>query len=345
MRESSSCDHAFPLGLFERAQHALPIAVRCRDQIDGRAGERGDLEQDVDGLGRKPGEPLAEQLAQAFGNRQRRGPARAACSCGRARARAPVRRTGSRPSSRRTRASSGRVSSRPSRSLSRLWVAARVSGPTRSSLEAFLPVCARELERSRDLGAGPKGRKEAHRLLAQAADRKLQDQRRGRVEPLDVVERHDHRPFGGQSAEHVEHCEPDRARLRRLLARLREPERDLERPASRGRSERTTPSMDGLEQIGEPGEGERRLGLDRCDGRARGRIGSRPARRLSPRESSCRSPARRRGRARVGPARPRPGTRRLRRAPRSRPMTGDHHQASTLSRVPASSARRTPSLR
>ena len=64
-----------------------------------------------------------------------------------------------------------------------------------------------------------------------------------------------------------------------------------------GGSDETTHFDDGLEQIGEPGEGERRLGLDRCVMDEHPvEAAARPPRGLPPRGRSCRSPARRRER-------------------------------------------------
>ncbi len=44
--------------------------MRVGDQVDRRPGERGGLEQDVDGLRRQAGEAAAEQLVQGLGHRQ-----------------------------------------------------------------------------------------------------------------------------------------------------------------------------------------------------------------------------------------------------------------------------------
>ena len=55
-------------------------------------------------------------------------------------------------------------------------------------------------------------------------------------------------------------------RIRRHLARLGEQQRDLERPPSRGRERGPCFLEHAAEQIGEPGEGERRLGLDTVAG-------------------------------------------------------------------------------
>ena len=48
----------------------LLISVRCRDELDGRPCERRHLEEDVDRVRRQPGEAAAEQLLQALGHRQ-----------------------------------------------------------------------------------------------------------------------------------------------------------------------------------------------------------------------------------------------------------------------------------
>ena len=61
-----------------------------------------------------------------------------------------------------------------------------------------------ELERRRDLGHLPQGREQADPLVAKAPQRDLQHRGRRRVEPLDVVERHDNRAGVGERAQHIQ---------------------------------------------------------------------------------------------------------------------------------------------
>ena len=80
---------------------------------------------------------------------------------------------------------------------------------------------------------GPERRQHPDRLVAQAAQRQLEHAERGRVEPLRVVERDEHRAALGERAQNVEHGQPDRVRIRRSVARLHDQERDLQRPPPR----------------------------------------------------------------------------------------------------------------
>ena len=90
-------DDPFPLRRVESLENVGPVAVGGRDQLDGRAGERGGEEHDVAGLGRAAA-PGGRRAARA-GSRARGARARPRVSCpsGRARARARARRTDCRP--------------------------------------------------------------------------------------------------------------------------------------------------------------------------------------------------------------------------------------------------------
>ncbi len=59
-------DDACPKSCFERGTDTLPLCGRFRDQLNGRPGERRDLEENIDGLRRQPGETTAEELSQAL---------------------------------------------------------------------------------------------------------------------------------------------------------------------------------------------------------------------------------------------------------------------------------------
>lgn len=214
----------------------------------------------------------------------------------------------------------------------------------RQALEALLPKCPGELERGRKPRPAAKGREQAHPLVAQAPDRELQHEGGSSVEPLDVIESDHHGSLRRESTQRIENGDADRTLLRRLPAGIREPERDLERAAARWRERACDFLQDRFEQIGEPGEGQRCLGLDPAmdehtieaplglldtelpehglaDSRLTGENESlRTVLELGQERLDCHElvlPADHRGR----------------------------HQASTLSRLAASPARRTPSLR
>ena len=75
MREAEAgvveLDGPLPNGCLHGVQDTLSVAVRGRDEVDRRPGERRDQEQHVDRLARKTSEPTAEELTKAFRNRER----------------------------------------------------------------------------------------------------------------------------------------------------------------------------------------------------------------------------------------------------------------------------------
>ena len=146
--------------------------------------------------------------------------------------------------------------------MRRLWTAPRLSGPSEIRSSRPSGNARSSSKGSPELWSLPHGREEADRLVAQASKRDLQHRGRSRVEPLRVVERDQHRPLLGKYAQDVEHGQPDRVRIRCHLARLGQHQRDLERAPSRGRKRGPCFHQHAAEQIGESGEGKRRLGLD-----------------------------------------------------------------------------------
>jgi hypothetical protein len=103
-------------------------------------------------------------------------------------------------------------------------------------LEPLLGKGSLELERRRRVRGRAQGGQHTDRLVAQAAKGNLEHACRGRVEPLHVVERDEDGPVLSEHPLDVENGEPDRVRIRRVIARLHEPERNLERPPT-GRHE------------------------------------------------------------------------------------------------------------
>ena len=98
---------------------------------------------------------------------------------------------------------------------------------------------------------------------AETAGCEVESEERRGVEPLEVVDRHDDRPVGGQPIEDAEHGRSDRSLVGRLGIRSTK-ERDLERPSLRRREPLEDAVSREADQIREPGERERRLGLRRA---------------------------------------------------------------------------------
>ena len=181
-------------------------------------------------------------------------------------------RTSSRPSSSAknglpavascTRASSGRVSSSPSRSSSRRCTAASVERADRQSLEPLVRERALELERAAELRS---------RLSVASSPSGSARSRRSAIcmAPADAGSSHCTSssatmtgPCSDRRTQHVQHRKPDRVRIRRRLTRLDEQQRDLERAEPRRRERRPDLVEHVAQQLREPGERERRLGLD-----------------------------------------------------------------------------------
>ena len=100
------------------------------------------------------------------------------------------------------------------------------------------------------------GREHTDRLIPYAAKGNLEHACRGRVEPLDVVERDEHRASLGKRPQDVEQREPDRVRMGSLLSRLGEQERHFERAPPHRRQRGRHLVEDRGKQVGEPTEGE-----------------------------------------------------------------------------------------
>ena len=188
----------------------------------------------------------------------------------------------------------------------------------RSNPEPLQPLFGErllELERRREAGHLPQRHQRGDRLVAQAAEGDLEHGRRGRVEPLDIVERDDHRTVLCERAQDVEQSDSDQARIRRSLAGLGEQECHLERAQSH-RSQRRRYLAEHIgEQVGETGIGERSLGLDAPAGEHVLEASPEPARLPPPRGASCRSQPRPTAPAQRDRHPPYRGTPRSRRAP------------------------------
>ena len=61
-------EDVLPHRRIERFEDHLTVPVRLSDELDRRPGKRRDLEEDVAGLGRQPGQATAEHLVQALGH-------------------------------------------------------------------------------------------------------------------------------------------------------------------------------------------------------------------------------------------------------------------------------------
>ena len=319
-------DDALPDGRLERLEDPLAVAVRGRDELDRRPGER-----------RRSGAARRASLRAAGRDGRRAAPAGSpgTRSAWPGAGRVPVR-TSSRPSSSAknglpavascTRASSGRVSSSPSRSSSRLWSAPRLSGPSASRSSRSSGNERSSSNGVVELGAQPQGRQQRRPARRAGAGARSGARRRrpGRATARRRARRG--RALLGQRPQHVEHGEPDRVRIGGVLARLGEQQRDLERPPAR-RHER---GADLVEHVAEQlGERRRRRATPRPrlrgrseHGRTLRRASSTPASQrivlpipASPERTSAPGPCVDVGR----------GTPRSRRAPRPAPMIVVRH--------------------
>ena len=154
------------------------------------------------------------------------------CLSEQARARARARRTGCPPWPPGRGRAPRFVRSRPSRSSSNRCTAPRDSGPTetrssrpsrtqRSSSNGLLELGAFRRVANRPMGSSRRRRRAIWMAPAEAGSSHC------------TSSRATSRPSLDQDAQHVEHGEPDCVRIGRLVARLDQQERNLERPPAR----------------------------------------------------------------------------------------------------------------
>jgi hypothetical protein len=105
------------------------------------------------------------------------------------------------------------------------------------------------------------GEQEENRLLVHTPKREGKRARRGRIEPLDVVDGDDNGPFGSQNLQRAADSDAEGARIEAFRLVLDE-ERDLERPSSRWGQRGQNVVEHTLEQVAEHHIGESLLRLD-----------------------------------------------------------------------------------
>ena len=168
-----------------------------------------------------------------------------------------------------------------------------------SSHVELLDRLERALERDGSVRAS--GHEEADRLVAEPAGGEDERLRRGRIQPMRVVDRDDHAATGRELAQNVEQRQPDRPAIKRLLRRLLAQQRDTECAPPRRCDAGEIVERDILEQVAESCERELGFGVARarCEdaelqlaGRADARLPERrlaDARRAREDECACRS--------------------------------------------------------
>ena len=146
-----------------------------------------------------------------------------------------------------------------------------------------------ELQRPCGPVTGAEGREHAHAVVFEPPQRDPEHAGRGRIDPLRIVQRHHYRPVRGQHPQDIEHGQPDRVCIGALLAGSasrsatasacpRGAASDRETYRRPGRRVPTGPRTTAMPPPPRPGRKEH------------DRNALWPARRLSPREPSCRSP-------------------------------------------------------
>ena len=109
-------------------------------------------------------------------------------------------------------------------------------------------------------------------LAGHPAQRERQHARRGGVQPLQVVDRHEHVALGTECRQDVQEREPDRLRRGRFISRLVQEQGDPQRPPSRRGQRPVDLVQHGPDEIGEPRERECRLRLRRAVHQHRGSV-------------------------------------------------------------------------
>jgi hypothetical protein len=177
---------------------------------------------------------------------------------------------------------------------------ADAEGPYRQPLDALRLECSLELRRLRSFD-DPPGQEQKHAVGSNPTQRERERARRGRVEPLNIVDSEHDRPFGERLQGSTDR-DAQRPRIDRLLGSLVQEQRDFERVASRRRQGGQYLVEHALEEIAEHDVGQPafRLGWSRREDAqpplARRLDTRKPKRRLpNPRlalEHECQSPSR-----------------------------------------------------
>ena len=108
-------------------------------------------------------------------------------------------------------------------------------------------------------GLDPNRRQQPDRLAPEPPQRELQHRRARTVEPLEVVDRDNHRPRSGQVADHTEEGQADGSLFRRASHRILHQQRHLQGPPLGRRQLGKHLAEDPVHQIAERRERQRRL--------------------------------------------------------------------------------------
>jgi hypothetical protein len=117
----------------------------------------------------------------------------------------------------------------------------------------------RRLERRPHVGCLADRRQHLQQFAGHPAQRERQHARRGRVQPLQIVDRHEHVTLGTERRQDVQEREPDRLRSGRRISRLVQKQGDAQRPPPRRGQRRVDLVEHGSDEIGESRERECRL--------------------------------------------------------------------------------------
>ena len=155
----------------------------------------------------------------------------------------------------------GRAELSSRRSLKQSLQGARPERTRREPRDPLPRKRALELERHSRARLLAQRHQDTDGLLAQSTHRHLKHRDRRRVQPLDIIERHQHRPRLTERPEDVHERQPDRMRVRRLAVGFGEQQSHLECPPARGRERRRHTVQHPREQLGQARKGEHRLRL------------------------------------------------------------------------------------
>ena len=133
-------------------------------------------------------------------------------------------------------------------------------GPNRHPLEVLDRERSLECRGLNSIRQPPREQQQ-HAARRGPSKREAEGARRGRVEPLHVVDRDDDRPVVRQHLQRGASRDPERPRIDPVCGRILEEECALERAASRRRQRRQHDVEDVLEQVAEARQSQTALGL------------------------------------------------------------------------------------
>ena len=197
-------DDAFPQRDLQCRQHPLAVAERQCDKLGRRPGERGGVQEYIQGLGGKPGQAATKEVPQAFRHANRPPGRRLRVHADQL---APelegIKRIARGRLVQTCQLGPGQL--KPEPLPEELMHPAQAERPHQAPVQPLPGKRMLKIERRGRPGAGAQRREQAHAVVSEPPQRHLEHGAGGGIEPLDVVQRHHYRPVAGEHPQDVDH--------------------------------------------------------------------------------------------------------------------------------------------